>query len=106
MAKRYYRRNDGGLDSVLGALNSKGLRERDQTHLRGRVVCLTKVTVQTGGGSGIHDPPEFLFSEDRPDGLGARVGTLEVDGLDLVPFRIGHIPETGRRGPINILANG
>ena len=94
MTRRDYRCDDGSFDSVLGALNGKGLRERDQTHLRGGVVRLTKVTVQTGGGGGVHDSAELLFPKDGPNCLRARVGTLEVDCLDLVPFRFGHVPET------------
>ena len=100
-----YRCNNGSFDPILGALNSKGLRERDQTHLRGRVVRLTKVAVQTGGGSGVYNSAELLFPENGPNGLRASVGTLEVDGLDLVPFRIGHVPETMRWGIVRKLAN-
>jgi len=94
MTGQDYRCNDGSLDPVLGAFNSKCLRKRDQTHLRSGVVRLTKVTVQAGGRSGINNSAELLSSKDGPNGLRARIGTLEVDGLDLVPFRVGHVPET------------
>lgn len=88
VTRQNYRCNDGGLDAVLRPLNSKGLRERDQAHLRSGVVRLAKVAVQPGSGGGVDDPAEFLFSENGPSGLCARKGTLEVDGLNLVPFRV------------------
>lgn len=55
---------------------------------------MAKVAIQPGGGCGVHNPAELLFSEDGPNGLGAREGALEVHGLDLVPFGVRHIPET------------
>lgn len=97
MTKQDYRCDDGGLDTVFGALDRKSLRERDQTHFRSRVVRLTKVTVQTSGGRCIYNSAEFLLPEDGPSGLRARVSTLEVDRLNLVPFRIGHVLETERQ---------
>ena len=92
MRRGDYRCNDSSLDSVLGALDGKGLRERYQTHLRSGVVRLAKVTIQACGGSGINNSAKLLFPEDGPNGLGARVGTLQVDGLDLIPFCLGHVP--------------
>lgn len=100
MAKRSYRSNYGGFDTVLDALNGKSLRERDQTHFRGRVIRLAKVTIQTSGGRCIYNSAEFLLPEDGPSGLRARVSTFEVDRLDLVPFRVGHVLETEWRDAV------
>ena len=69
MARRAYRCDGGSLDPILTALNGKGLRERDQTHLHSGVVRLTIVTVQAGGGSGVYDSAELLFPEYGPNGL-------------------------------------
>ena len=66
---RDYRCDNGSLDPVLGALDGKGLGERDQAHLRSGVVRLTKVTIQTGGGSGVYDSAKLLLSEYGPNGL-------------------------------------
>jgi len=69
MTRQAYRCDNGSVDPVPGALNGKGLRERDQTHLRSGVVRLTKVTVQAGGGSGVYDSAKLLFPEYGPNGL-------------------------------------
>jgi hypothetical protein len=53
-----------------------------------------RLTKQASCAGCIDDPTELLLAEDWPRCVGTRECALEVNVLDLVPFLVGHIPET------------
>jgi hypothetical protein len=53
------------------------------------------LTKQASCAGCIDYPTELLLAEDWPGCVGTRECALEVNILNLVPFLVGHIPETG-----------
>ena len=105
--------NSINLDVVLVTFPSECLGEADQTHFCCAVVSLSEVplkcmntkhphdsldsrpTKQASGAGCIDNPTELLLAEDWPRCVGTRECALEVNILNLVPFLVGHVPETG-----------
>ena len=65
--------NDVGDNIVFCAFLGEGFSEADHAEFGGRVVCLAKRAVKTGGGGSVDDPSVLLFSENGPARLGGLI---------------------------------
>ena len=81
------------LNVVLVTLLGQGLSKTNKTHLGGRVVGLTKVSVQTSRRSSIDNTTILLLTEVRPSGLGHLEGTVQVNVQNQLEILFLHLLE-------------
>lgn len=73
-------------DVIFHAFTSESLGESNKTHLRGAVVGLSHISIQSRCAGGVDDTAKFLLSEVGPGSFCARESPLDVDKSDCVPF--------------------
>src|SRR5699024_4590231 len=81
-------------DIVLLAFDVQRVHQADHRHLRGAVVGLAEIAVETGSGGGHDDAAVTLLAHDRPYRMAAIGGTGQVYGDHLVPVVVAHLDET------------
>ncbi|MNJ38810.1 hypothetical protein D3C77_336660 [compost metagenome] len=87
-------RGNGVDANVLArAFDGQRVGKTDQAGLGRGVVALAEVAENAGAGGGHDDAAVALLTHDRPHGVGQAEGTLDVNVLDQVPLRFGHLVE-------------
>ncbi len=81
------------MDAALAALDRERLAEAEEAELGHRVVRLAEVAVDARGRGGHDHAAVAGLAHVGPRGMGDREAALDVDLVDQVPVRLGHLVE-------------